>query len=73
MMAADRESHARQFLAGMILTVAAGTATVWWITGFFLAMAYAGGAASVIAFARLAPSYQPPEPEPDAEKERGIQ
>ena len=71
MMDSDRADHARQFLAGLILAVTAGTATIWWFTGFYLAMAYAAGAATVITFAKVAPSYRP-ETEPDSEQNPGF-
>ena len=72
MMNSDRKDHARTFLAGLILTVAAGTATIWWFTGFFLAMAYASGSATVLLFAKVAPSYRP-ETEEDTEQNPGFQ
>lgn len=71
-MHSDRAAHARQFLAGLILCLAAGTATIWWILGFWLALAYAGGGTTVITFAKVAPSYQP-SIEADADRERGFQ
>lgn len=59
MMASERADHYRKFLAGLILCVLAGTATVWWFTGFFLALAYFSGAATVLVFTKVAPTYHP--------------
>jgi hypothetical protein len=67
----NRESHAKRFLAGLILTLAAGTATIWYFTGFFLALAYASGGATCLIFAKVAPSYHP-EIEEDTEQNPGF-
>ena len=56
-----RQAHAKQFLAGLILVGLAGTATLWHFTGFYLAMAYAAGFSTPIIYARVAPSYSPPD------------
>ena len=75
-MASDpRKQHYQQFLAGLILAILAGTATIWWLTGFFLAMSYFSGAATVLVFTYVAPTYVAPESETDAdhEPEKGYQ
>lgn len=73
MMASDRQDHYQQFLAGLILCVAAGTATIWWFTGFFLAVAYASGASTVLIFTWVAPTYVAPEEDTETEQNPGFQ
>jgi len=69
----NREEHARQFLAGMILTLVAGTATIWWVSTFLFALAYFFGGIHIVIFAKIAPSWKPePETEEDTEQEPGF-
>lgn len=74
MMASDAAEHYRQFLAGLILAVIAGTATIWWAIGFLHSVFYFTGAASVMVFTYAAPTYHPDietDPKPE-EQERGF-
>lgn len=73
-MASDMAAHYRQFLAGLILSILTGTATVWYFTDFFLALSYCMGAASVLIFTKAAPTYNPEiETDEDAEQQPGFQ
>ena len=71
-MNSDRAAHARQFLAGLILCLAAGTATIWWISTILYALAYFFGGTTVVMFAKIAPSWKPEETQEDADEERGF-
>jgi hypothetical protein len=64
----SRQEHAKQFLAGLILVGLAGTATLWHFTGFYLAMAYFAGFSTPIVFAKVAPSYSPPDTDSEQEE-----
>jgi len=67
----SRQAHAKQYLAGLILVGLAGTATLWHFTGFYLAMAYFAGFTTPIVFAKVAPSYIPPDTDSGEEPDRG--
>lgn len=74
MMASDAAEYYRQFLAGLILAILAGTATIWWAFDFWMALAYFGGAASVLIFTKVAPTYHPGiETDEDEEQNPGFQ
>lgn len=66
------QQHYRQFLAGLILAILAGTGTVWWFTDLFLAVAYFGGASTVLIFTYAAPTYSPPDTDSEEQTERGF-
>lgn len=67
--------HARRFFFGLALLHLAVAATVWVYIGPVNALLFIAGGATVLAYAFLAPSYEPPPPDPedagDAEPERG--
>lgn len=73
MMATDLAAYYRQFLAGLILCVLAGTATIWWAGTWLLALAYFSGAVTVLVFTKLAPTYHPNTEEEDQEQHPGYQ
>ena len=66
------QQHYRQFLAGLGLAILAGTGTIWYFTGFFLAVAYFSGAATVLIFTYTAPTYSPPDTDSEEPEERGF-
>ena len=60
-MATPRQRFYRQFLAGMALLGLAGSATMWWAFGFWLALAYLVGFITPLVYAFTAPTYTQPD------------
>ena len=70
-MSNPRTEYYRQFLAGMILVGLVGTATLWWMIGWPMALAYAAGFSTPLVFSKHAPRYQPDVDRQAAEEDRG--